>query len=73
MARGLRHKNAGVQPCRALRRARASGRKGGRPKKLKAADVKAIKTLVKAGELTFEQIAERFSVHRSAIYAALDE
>ena len=55
-----------------LEAARARGRKGGRPKKLKSADVTAIKTLVKAGELTFEQIAERFSVHRSTIYAALE-
>ena len=54
-----------------LTAARARGRKGGRPKKLKSADVKAIKTLVKAGELTMEEIATRFNVHRSTIYAAL--
>ena len=31
-----------------------------------------IDTTTATGELTFEQIAERFSVHRSTIYAALE-
>ena len=54
-----------------LAAARARGRKGGRPKKLSPSDVKAVRALVKAGELTMEEIAGKFGVHRSTIYAAL--
>ena len=55
-----------------LAAARARGRKGGRPKKLTAADEKAIKTLVRAKELSMQEIAARFGVHRSTIYATLE-
>jgi DNA invertase Pin-like site-specific DNA recombinase len=55
-----------------LAAARARGRKGGRPTKLTTNDTKAIKSLVKAGELTMSEIAKRFNVHRSTIYKALE-
>ena len=54
-----------------LASARARGRKGGRPKKLSLQDIKAIRSLVKAGELTMAEIATRFGVHRSTAYEAL--
>ena len=54
-----------------LAAARARGRKGGRPKKLTANDIKAIRSLVKAGELTMAEIATRVGVHRSTAYEAL--
>ena len=52
--------------------ARARGRKGGRPKKLSTNDIKAIKSLVAAGELTMKEIAQRFGVHRSTVYGELN-
>jgi DNA invertase Pin-like site-specific DNA recombinase len=56
-----------------LTAARARGRKGGRRPKLTASDIKAVKSLVKAGELTMEEIAKHFGVHRSTLYGALEK
>jgi DNA invertase Pin-like site-specific DNA recombinase len=45
-----------------LRAARARGRNGGRPRKLKTRDIQAIKALMHAGELPVQDIADRFGV-----------
>ena len=50
--------------------ARARGRKGGRPPKLSEAQVKAIKTLMDAKELTVKEIAKQFGVSRGVIYTS---
>ena len=51
-----------------LRAARARGRNGGRPKKLTTKDIQVIKTLMHAGELPVQDIADRFGVARSTLY-----
>ena len=51
-----------------LRAARARGRNGGRPKKLKTKDIQAIRALMHAGELPVQDIAKRFGVSRSTLY-----
>ena len=51
-----------------LRAARARGRNGGRPKKLRTKDIQAIKALMTAGELPVQDIADRFGVSRSTLY-----
>jgi DNA invertase Pin-like site-specific DNA recombinase len=51
-----------------LRAARARGRNGGRPRKLKTKDIQAIKALMHAGELPVQDIADRFGVARSTLY-----
>ena len=51
-----------------LRAARARGRNGGRPKKLKTKDIQVIKALMHAGELPVQDIAHRFGVSRSTLY-----
>ena len=51
-----------------LRAARARGRNGGRPRKLKTKDIQAIKALMHAGELPVQDIADRFGVSRSTLY-----
>jgi len=51
-----------------LKAARARGRNGGRPRKLKAKDIQAIKALLNARELPVQDIAERFGVSRSTLY-----
>ena len=51
-----------------LKAARARGRNGGRPKKLKSKDIQVIKALMHAGELPVQDIAERFGVARSTLY-----
>jgi len=58
-----------------LRAARARGRNGGRPRKLKTKDIQAIKALMHAGELPVQDIADRFGVARSTLYrnAAMPE
>ena len=58
-----------------LKAARARGRNGGRPRKLKSKDVQAIKALMHAGELPVQDIADRFGVSRSTLYrnAAMPE
>ena len=49
-----------------LRAARARGRNGGRPRKLRTKDIQAIKALMTAGELPVQDIADRFGVSRSS-------
>jgi DNA invertase Pin-like site-specific DNA recombinase len=52
-----------------LRAARARGRNGGRPKKLKTEDIQVMKTvLMHAGQLPVQDIAHRFGVSRSTLY-----
>jgi DNA invertase Pin-like site-specific DNA recombinase len=51
-----------------LRAARARGRNGGRPRKLKTKDIQAIKALMHAGELPVQDIADRFGVSRATLY-----
>ena len=51
-----------------LRAARARGRNGGRPRKLRIKDIQAIKALMTAGELPVQDIADRFGVSRSTLY-----
>src|ERR1700730_17956037 len=51
-----------------LRAARARGRNGGRPRKLKTKDIQVIKALMNAGELPVQDIADRFGVARSTLY-----
>ena len=51
-----------------LKAARARGRNGGRPKKLKSKDIQEIKALMHAGELPVQDILDRFGVARSTLY-----
>jgi DNA invertase Pin-like site-specific DNA recombinase len=51
-----------------LRAARARGRNGGRPRKLRTKDIQVIKALMNAGELPVKDIADRFGVARSTLY-----
>ena len=51
-----------------LKAARARGRKGGRPRKLRTQDVQAIQVLLHAGQLPVQDIADRFGVSRSTLY-----
>jgi len=51
-----------------LNAARARGRKGGRRPKLTASETKAIKAMMKTGELTVAEIARRFGVSTSTLY-----
>ena len=51
-----------------LKAARARGRNGGRPRKLKTKDIQAIKALLNARELSVQDIADRFGVSRSTLY-----
>jgi DNA invertase Pin-like site-specific DNA recombinase len=51
-----------------LKAARARGRNGGRPRKLKTKDIQAIKALLNAGELPVQDIAARFGVSRLTLY-----
>ena len=52
--------------------ARARGRFGGRPEKLKAQDLELLKTLVDSGT-PIKTIAERWNVSRTTIYRYLDK
>lgn len=51
-----------------LTAARARGRRGGRPASLSEKEIKTVRALLKTGELTVLEIADRFSVARSTIY-----
>jgi DNA invertase Pin-like site-specific DNA recombinase len=51
-----------------LKAARARGRKGGRPRKLSAEDLKTVRALLKSGDVPVSTIAEQFRVARSTLY-----
>lgn len=51
-----------------LKAARARGRKGGRPRKLSAKELKTIAALLKTAEVSVQEIAKRFGVSRSTLY-----
>jgi DNA invertase Pin-like site-specific DNA recombinase len=51
-----------------LKAARARGRKGGRPKKLQAKDVKTVRALLRTGKISVQELARRFGVSRSTLY-----
>jgi len=51
-----------------LKAARARGRKGGRPAKLSAKEVKIIRSLLKTADMPVAEIAARFGVARSTLY-----
>jgi DNA invertase Pin-like site-specific DNA recombinase len=55
-----------------LKAARARGRKGGRPAKLSAKDIKTIRALLKTAEIPVAEIAARFGVARSTLYRTLN-
>ena len=51
-----------------LAAAKARGRKGGRPPKIKTRDLAAARALLRDGELTVEEVAERLGVAASTLY-----
>jgi DNA invertase Pin-like site-specific DNA recombinase len=51
-----------------LKAARARGRKGGRPAKLSAKEIKSIRALLKTRDISVSEIAARFGVARSTLY-----
>lgn len=51
-----------------LAAAKARGRKGGRPPKMKTKDLAAARALLRGGELTVEEIAEHLGVAASTLY-----
>jgi DNA invertase Pin-like site-specific DNA recombinase len=51
--------------------ARARGRKGGRPRKLRPKDLAAARALLRDPELTVEEVAGRLGVAPSTLYASL--
>jgi DNA invertase Pin-like site-specific DNA recombinase len=51
-----------------LKAARARGRKGGRPRKLQAKEIKTIRALLKTAEISVQDVAARFGVSRSTLY-----
>jgi DNA invertase Pin-like site-specific DNA recombinase len=54
-----------------LKVARAHGRKGGRPAKLSAKEIKTIRALLKTADIPVTEIAARFGVARSILYRAV--
>ncbi len=54
-----------------LKAARDRGKRGGRPSKLKAKDVRMIKQLLKDKTVTKEEIAKRFGVSRATVHRSL--
>src|SRR5262249_37660381 len=53
--------------------ARQRGRVGGRPKKLKEADLKKARALLRSGESSKAQVARELVVSRHTLWRALDE
>jgi DNA invertase Pin-like site-specific DNA recombinase len=51
-----------------LKAARARGRKGGRPAKLSAKEMKTIRPLLKTADIPVAEIAARFGIARSTLY-----
>ena len=51
-----------------LKAARARGRKGGRPKKLQAKELKTVRALLKTDKISVQELARRFGVSRSTLY-----
>ena len=69
--RKTRNSNAisfGERTLAGLKAARARGRKGGRPRKLQAKELKAIRALLRTHEISVQEIAARFGVSRSTLY-----
>ena len=54
-----------------LKAARARGRKGGRPAKLSAKEIKTIRALLKTADIPVAEIAARFGIARSTLYRAV--
>ncbi len=54
-----------------LEAARARGRKGGRPRRLAAADLTAAKAMLKDPEITVEEVARRLRVGAATLYRYL--
>lgn len=52
-----------------LKAALARGRKGGRPKKLKEADLEAGRAMLAAGTISVSEIAKRLGVNRDTFYS----
>jgi DNA invertase Pin-like site-specific DNA recombinase len=54
-----------------LTAARARGRKGGRPPKLSAKEVRTIRALLKTADIPVAEIAARFGIARSTLYRTI--
>jgi DNA invertase Pin-like site-specific DNA recombinase len=54
-----------------LTAARARGRKGGRPPKLSAKEIKTIRALLKTADIPVAEIAARFGIARSTLYRTI--
>jgi DNA invertase Pin-like site-specific DNA recombinase len=54
-----------------LKAARACGRKGGRPAKLSAKEIKTIRALLKTADIPVAEIAARFGIARSTLYRSM--
>lgn len=54
-----------------LKAARARGRKGGRPSKLSAKEIKTVRALLRTAEIPVAEIAARFGIARSTLYRTL--
>jgi DNA invertase Pin-like site-specific DNA recombinase len=54
-----------------LKAARARGRKGGRPAKLTAKEIKTIRALLKTADIPVAEIAARFGIARSTLYRSM--
>lgn len=54
-----------------LSAARARGRKGGRPRSLSDADVRAARAMLSEPSITVSEVAQRFGVHVSTMHAYL--
>jgi DNA invertase Pin-like site-specific DNA recombinase len=54
-----------------LKSARARGRKGGRPAKLLAKEIRTIRALLQTADIPVSEVARRFGVGRSTLYRAI--